>query len=427
MSRTTRTRTRAGLVTALAALVAIAVVVPTSAAYRDQANSRSPVISAAVEPPFLPGISRNARMVDTGLGLSGDGGVYVWGRTNLSMSGGAANPGTNRAPQRVPFPSGTSISQVAGQIYDVNAVDRLGRVWGWGNNDDRNGTDANRGSAGNPQMLRIDSAWNGSGAVLDQIVALSTTEYAGAGIRGDGTVWHWGTPVGYGGNSGAGASRLAGLPDPTVAGNRPVYLKGAYSNFFVILENGDVYYWGGAGGNSLPPGVGNANATATKLTALAPWMKANVAAGAAHIVAVDGGINMGAALLSDGSVVSWGSVASRTGRGAPTSPAIIPTLSKIVSMQFSFTGAVLLDDQNRLWGYGASDDYGQNPQLPVILDSGIVQYAAGQGYYLWQRQDGTFWGRGYNVQGAIGTPSGLISSNRQILFDGQNALQVVAK
>ncbi|MDQ1205230.1 hypothetical protein [Microbacterium sp. SORGH_AS_0862] len=426
MTNITRRRAIAALTLAIAGTTVAAALVPSAAAYRDDAYARTDAIGVVATPPFAPGLSRNSRMVDTGLGLSSAGNVYVWGLTSLNINGGAANPGGQQSPQQVPFPTGTTISQVSGMIYDVNALDAMGQVWGWGSDNTRNGTDTTRPS-GAPQRLRIGTAWNGAGALLDSVVALSSTETAGAGIRSDGTVWHWGASTGYGGNSGAGASQLAGLPDPSVAGQRPVYLKGAYTNFFVILENGDVYYWGGVGGSSLPPGTPNAGATATKLTALSPWMKANVAAGAPYIVAVDGGINMGAALLSDGTVLSWGSSASRTGRGAPTSPALVPTLSGVVSMQFGYTGVVLLDGQSRLWGYGAADDYGNNPLLPAILDTNIAQYAAGQGYYLWQRQDGTFWGRGYNPQGAIGLPVGTQGANRQILFSGQNALEVVAQ
>lgn len=389
----------------------------TSAGYVDRTHARTTSLEVEVpeppEPPFQVGFAKNSRMVDTGLGMSEDGNVYVWGLTSYNINGGAADPGGQRPPQRVPLPEGTA-RQVTGQIYDVNALDQDGHVWGWGAYNSRNGTDANRAD-GLPRRLRIDSAWNGSGELLDQIMTISSTEYAGAGIRADGTVWHWGDPVGYGGNSGLGASKVSGLPDPSVAGNRPVYLKGAYTNFFVILENGDAYYWGGVGGSSLPSGTGDAGATATKLTALNGWMKSNVAGGAPYIVAIDGGINMGAALLSNGQILSWSRTDdSRTGRGAPTSPAIIPTLSGITSMQFGFTGVALMKDDGSLWGYGASDDYGWFPVLPAQIDTDVAQYAAGQGYYLWQKTDGTFWGRGYNPQGAIGLPIGTQTGNRQI-------------
>lgn len=418
-------RSRRGAIavgTAVVLTALLAGTTTTGAAYRDQAYAGTESLEAAPVPPFQVGLARNSRMVDTGLGLSPSGDVYVWGRTDMSMNGGAADPGTNRGPQRVPIPEGT-VRQVTGGIYNVNALDTLGTVWGWGFYNGRDGTDAAK-PGNNPRQVRIGTAWNGTGAVLDSIISVSSTEYAGAGIRADGTVWHWGENTGYGGNSGVGASQLVGLPDPTVAGNRPVYLKGAYTNFFVILENGDVWYWGGTGGSSLPSNLGNANATPQKIMSLAPWTKANVAAGQPYVVAVDGGINMGGALLSDGQVLSWGSIPSRIG-GRPVAaydptyiqsrtPAVVPGLSKITSMQFGFTGVALLDSDSTLWGYGASDDYGQFPQTPAVVDTGVVQYAAGQGYYIWQKNDATFWARGYNPAGALGTPIGTQTVNRKI-------------
>ncbi|KIP51441.1 hypothetical protein [Leucobacter komagatae] len=407
---------------AIAAVVGVAVALPTAAAYKDTSHARTDAVPAHVTPPFQPGLSKNTRMVDTGIGLGNDGNVYVWGRTDMGINGGAPGAGTRNGPQRVPLPENETVG-ITGGIYNANSLSTDGTVWGWGTYAKRDGTDGAK-PGGNPKQVRIGTPWNGNGELLDRILAISSTEYAGAGIRDDGTVWHWGSPVGYGGTSGNGAAQLRGLPDPAVAGNRPVYLKGAYTNFFVILENGDVYFWGGAGGSSLPKNTNGTGSSATYLGALAPWMQQNVAEGEPYIVAVDGGINMGGAILSDGQVVSWSrSTASRTGRGAPISPAIIPTLSGIESMQFGFTGVAMLNGNNELWGYGASDDYGKFPQRPALIDTDVRQYGSGQGYYIWQRGDRTFWGRGYNPQGALGMPTGTTSTNRQISWD----LEVIAQ
>lgn len=413
-----------GIGALLLALAASMGVSRTTAAYQDVTHARSSTIFVAADAVFTPGLSKNSRMVDTALALSNAGDVYVWGRTDMAMNGGAANPGVQREPQRVPLPNG-AIRQVTGGIYNANAVDNDGCVWGWGYYPERDGTDAAKPN-GNPERIRVGSAWNGAGALLDKIVTISSTEYAGAGIRADGTVWHWGAPTGYGGTSTSGASRLNGLPDPSVAGNKPVYLKGAYTNFFVILENGDVYYWGGALSNSLPSGLTNTAATPKLIASLSPWAKKNVAAGAPHIVTVDGGIAMGAAMLSNGTVLSWGSTGYRVGgrTGAPTTPALVPGLNGITSMQFGFTGVALAKSDASLWGYGADDDYGRFPVTPAQIDTNVVQYASGQGYYIWQRANGAFWGRGYNPQGAIGLPSGVtITANRQVSFD----LSIVAR
>ena len=402
---------------ALAAVVAsLALALPTAAGYTDASNARSAAIPAHVEPPFHVGLSKQARMVDSGVGLGNDGNVYVWGRTDMGINGGAADAGVRRGPQRVPLPDGVT-RQIAGGILNVNALTADGTVWGWGAYPARDGTDASKPNL-NPKQIRIGTSWNGTGQILDRMLAISATEYAGAGIRDDGTVWHWGDNNGYGGNTGAGASQLPGLPDPGVAGNRPVFIKGAYTNFSVILENGNVYYWGGTGGSSLPTGTSVSSGRASKVTALAGWMRASTGADNPHIVAIDGGINMGAALLSNGQVLSWSRTnAGRTGRGAPISPAVIPNTPRITALQFGFTGVALIAEGAELWGYGAGDDYGHFPATPELIDTSVVQVASGQGYYLWQRADGSFWGRGYNPQGAIGMPTGTQRDSRQVSWD----------
>ena len=394
-------------------------VAPTSAAYKDQTHARSEAVPAAAAPPFMVGLARNVRMVDTGLGVGVDGNAYVWGRTDYFINAGAPDPGPFKAPQKVAgIPDGT-VRQVTGQIYNANALDANGTVWGWGFYDFRDGTDAAK-PGNNAKQLRINSAWNGGGAILDKIITISSTEYAGAGIRSDGTIWHWGAPTGYGGNAGVGASQVMGMPDPAVPGNRPIYLKGAYTNFFVILENGDVYYWGGIGGNSLPSGLLNSDASPRLVAPLSPWFQRNVAPGAPYIVAVDGGINMGGALLSNGQMVSWGGNTTRIGGRATvnaTTPGVIPTLSNITSMQFGFTGVAMMNNAGELWGYGASDDYGRFPQIPTRIDTNVVQYGSGQGFYLWQKADGTFWGRGYDPAGSIGMPTGQINTSRLVSWN----------
>lgn len=403
---------------AMAGLLAAGALQPTSAGYTDRVHATSASTASEVVPAFQVGLSKQSRTVETGLALSASGQVLVWGTTAYGLSGGAPG-GFWMSPTVVPgLPP---IRQLTAGILNVNALDESGQVWGWGLYPERDGTNAPKpGDA--PQRVRIETAWNSSGAVLDRLVAVSSTEYAGAGIRADGTVWYWGTPTGYGGNSGVGASQLLGLPDPTLPGNRPVYLKGAYTNFFLVLENGEVYSWGGTGGDSLPGNLGNSGSTPVRITALSPWARHNVAPGGAYIVAVDGGINMGAAILSNGQVLSWGSNSGRIGgRGtasAPaSSPALVPGLSDIQSMQFGFTGALFQDGASDLYGYGASDDYGQLPTTPVLVDEDVAQYSSGQGFYLWQTDDGSFWGRGYNPTGAIGMPPGVQTSNRTISWD----------
>ncbi|HEY0187621.1 MAG TPA: hypothetical protein VGC67_09055 [Cellulomonas sp.] len=462
MTRTTRT-TRGGLRRRrAAAIVAVATALATvagaaTAAYVDTTAARTEVLTADLGTETLAtrtGLQLGSRMVDTGVGLTAQGQVVVWG---LGMYGinGSTSAATNIGPTVVAgLPT---VVQVSSGIYSLNALAADGTVWGWGDCSRAVGTDlsvaytaygcsvgAYGSPAAAPMQVRIGArSTTTSAALLDGVTAIASTEYAGAAIRDDCTVWHWGSfwgsstyQYGYGGNGSAnlGASKVLGLPDPaTVAGACPVSIVGGYDTFWVILENGDVYYLGGGtalntvvNGNPLVAAdqvSTGSSRTARPVTSLSPWLLSTVGESRPHVVSVGGGIQMGGALLSDGTVLSWStSSANRTGRTASgtswQTPGIVTALgSGVTEMAFSFTGAVFLKDNGELWCYGAADDYGQCPTTPTLLDSDVVQFGVGQGFTIWQTSDSSFWGRGYNPRGALGLPVGTLTGKRLVSHD----------
>ncbi|MDR1853036.1 MAG: hypothetical protein LBR21_10405 [Propionibacteriaceae bacterium] len=425
----------------------------TAASYTDQVYSKTahlervwsggPTIPTPSEtPPFNPppvfpsnpvrtnGISNGGRLINTGVGLSADGNVYVWGGTYQHLGGGAPGEGAKTGPIKVPLPAG-SIRKVSGMVYDVNALDADGHVWGWGNTVARNGTDGSLAPSHNPQRLRVKSKWNGTGPLLSDVVLLTTNDGAGAAVREDGTLWTWGpdprnNPV-YSGNVDQGASQLVGLPDPSKPGNKPVYIKGAESDFFAILENGDVYYWGqNTPTAATPPGTPT-TATPQFLDALRPWMRKHVAAGAPYIVAIDGGRNLGGALLSDGSVLTWSNNAGPNGGHAGSGVAPSPQLTGVVDFSYGYHGAIFLKADGSLWGYGNGQaDGGFLPPTPVHIDDSVDFIGAGQEFFIWRGRDGRFWGQGMNRAGAIGLPapstSPWVDAKREVLWNGRNLL-----
>lgn len=445
-------RGRAAAVTAVVA--ALATVAGTAtAAYVDTTAARTDALTAELgEIPTEPqvGLQLGSRMVDTGVGLTAGGQVMVWG---LGMYGinGQSTAATNIGPTVV---SGLPrVVEVASGIYSLNALADDGTVWGWGDCSRAVGTDlsaafdaygcavgAYGSPAAPPRQVRIGDRATTSAPLLDQVTQIAATEYAGAAVREDCSVWHWGGhfgdvsyQFGYGGSGTAlrGASRVLGLPDPTqVAGACPVSLTGGYDTFWIVLENGDVYYLGGrtllnttVNGN---PGVTadqvptGSSRQARPVTALQPWLRGTVGADRPHVVSVSGGIQMGGALLSDGTVLSWSTQSSnRTGRtGDYQTPGLVTGLGTgVVSMSFGFTGAVFLKDNGELWCYGASDDYARCPTAPARIDTGVSQFGVGQGFILWQAADGEFRGRGYNPRGALGLPVGTVTTNRTVSHD----------
>lgn len=450
-------RLRAAAVTAAVAALALVGTVAT-AAYVDTTAARTPVLTAdlgGVPTEPQTGLQMGSRMVDTGVGLTAAGQVVVWG---LGMYGinGRTSADLNIGPTVVAgLPP---VVQVASGIYSLNALGTDGTVWGWGDCSRAVGTDLSAAFTGYgcsvgaygspaapPARVRIGARSSTTSApVLDRVTAIAATEYAGAAVRDDCTVWHWGGhwgtsdyQYGYGGNGTErlGASQVLGLPDPaTVPGACPVSLTGGYDTFWVVLENGAVYYLGGRTALNLAvngnPAVAadqvptGSSRTARPVTSLRPWLLSTVGASAPHVVSVHGGIQMGGALLSDGSVLSWSTqAANRTGRSAGGSswqtPGLVTGLGTgVTDMAFGFTGAAFLKANGELWCYGAGDDYAQCPTTPTRLATGVTQFGVGQGFTIWQTSDGRFSGRGYNPRGALGLPAGtIVTSNRAVSHD----------
>lgn len=387
-----------------------------SAAYTDAGFAHSEALTAQIDVPFQTGLN-SARSVDTAAGVGTDGNAYVWGRTDMKMAGTVPGGTWQGATKVGGLPEG-EITAVSGQIYGFNGLQRSGEVWGWGYHPARDGTGTARPD-NRPERIRIGTAWNGGGPVLENIALISTTEMAGAGVREDGTVWAWGART-YGGLGGSGATQVPGLPDPLANGGErfPVYISGGYTTFWIILNNGEVWYWGGD--SSAPRADGTSYDRARMSTALAPWFRTAVGPGDGSVVRVVGGIDIGLAVLSNGRVLTWGGSDRVGNRPTPPDsrdPGLVSesVLSNIENAVSGFTGALLLDRAGNLYGYGASDDYGKNPRTPTLMGTNVTHMAAGQGYYIWRTSNGEYWGQGYNPQGVTGTPRG--NGLRQITLD----------
>jgi alpha-tubulin suppressor-like RCC1 family protein len=408
------------------------------------------------------------RSVDTGLALS-DGKVFVWGNGYYGMNGSddkATRGHTSDDPPHLVhgLPQG-SLIDVAGGIYNFNALDRGGYVWGWGWHEYRDGTQKSRGNTHStpPARLRLGGNYaNKTRPYLSGIKAISSTEMAGAGIAQDGRVYSWGHHH-YGGttpstsSADVGAALVQGLPDPALPGNMPTTLKGGYTTFWVVLENGDVYYFGGQNDYERPLGdepTDFSGTTRRGLTSQAPdltakvprpvyamksagldqWTRAN--SPDEYIVQVVSGIYFGGALLSSGRVLTWGSnggsagalgrtcgdpsatpspdYCNRNGYAGARTPGFAERVPAFGSIEATFTAFRGLTPDGELWGWSAKElsycggayttcDYTGLPKWPPVKVADNVEFCqAGQGYLLWETFDGRFYGIGYNVVGALG-------------------------
>jgi alpha-tubulin suppressor-like RCC1 family protein len=473
---------------AAAALVGVMVISPGDT----PADAAAPEVAApAIQPAAAPEVIRatgtvefearkDRRSVDTGIDVQYDT-AWVWGLGYYGISGGDAGVSDNEYNNYPPTPvkglPRGAITEMSGQIYNFNAVDTEGCVWGWGSYAHRDGTGATKakhpetgitidrvgtGDSWPPVKIRIGGTWNDtSKPYLCQVTLLSATHSAGAAVTKDGYVYSWGANL-YGGPDSDGSSNKFGaklvtnLPPPNVPGNRPTQLEGGYENYWVILENGQVWYFGYSDGYERPaadeggyelsggvlPDVDKKRpVVAMPSRALQGWFRENNAD--SYVIQVHSGIYFGAALLSDGKVLTWGKDWMQAiGRGCdkngthkqqnctdnqartpnyleaymadPNAPtgAYIPIVVKRLSC--AFTAMIALTNDGVLWGWGAEGglyvSYEGMELYPAAFATNVESFQTGQGYVLWRKNDGKRYGIGYNPRGSVGHKASMNDS-----------------
>jgi alpha-tubulin suppressor-like RCC1 family protein len=385
--------------------------------------------------------------VDTGIDVVNNT-AYVWGLAYYGISGGDAGVNdseyNNYPPSAVEGLPVGGITEMSGQIYNFNAVDFEGCVWGWGSYAKRDGTGSVSGRSGTggswpPKKVKIGGKWNDTTKPdLCNVALLSATHSAGAAVTKDGYVYSWGDWL-YGARGAEGGAYLVeGLPDPTLEGKKPIQLEGGYENYWVILEDGEVWYFGYSDGYERPAAdeggyehsAGQSPSSSKAViampsTALAPWFRYENPD--EYIIQVHSGIYFGAALLSTGRVLTWGKEhAQALARLCTTakssqcddqarSPAYAdqPVDTKLVQLSCTFTAMVALSEDRVLYGWGASSPYvsyeylPHYPMQPVKYGDGspvtdAVRFQTGQGYFLWWTADGRLFSQGYNPRGSTG-------------------------
>jgi len=268
--------------------------------------------------------------------------VWGWGGNAFGQAGGAVGSNFAEAPARV----GTLTkvrSIAAGEDFSV-ALRADGTIWTWGRGD--RGQLGNGALAGNPTPTQVPG--------LPAMVAIAAGAAHVIAIAVDNTVWGWGANE---------VCELGGAPAASQAtpaqiggfggGPAQVIAASAYASF-VITAAGDVWAWGSNASGELGQG-GGGGSSCTPVKVPLPEAASQIAAGSAHVLALDG----------FGTLRGWGD----NSRGA--------------------VGRVVGPDA-----------------APQAFASGVDEIAAGGVTSLWRLSDGRVFGRGFGSWGELG-PNGL--------------------
>lgn len=286
---------------------------------------------------------------DHTIGLSGDLRLYGWGSDYYSQTGTDPRSGNKvtRPTEAIPTQS-VAFTQVAAGTRTSLALDRYGKVWGWGSGDS--------GALGKEvegfQRFRPAPLAQPAGVTFLQVEAGNQTTFA---VDTDGRVWGMGSNAN--GQLGLGpgvqkANVFTQIPMPDGARIIQVAANGSTENqqALALTDTGEVIAWGMNAGGEAGTGFDGSRPS----TVWTP-RKIQVPEGVRFTkLAAGDGVSLG--LTSTGQVYSWGT--KTLGYASPSQTAV-PMLVQLPSVAGGYIDiaagdahAFALGANNALYGWG---------------------------------------------------------------------------
>ena len=386
-------------------------------------QSTQPQASA---PPVLAGSLTTAGLA--AYAVAADGAVWAWGDNDQGELG---VEGADRlVPTRLAVPAASAVAageRTGGEGLGAHALilTREGTVYGMG--------DGDAGQLGHADGQDRFAPHRVPG--LDGVRHLAAGGDFSLALRADGTVWAWGTDRHGALGDGEASRALPHVPTAITGHTELQALAAGHDHVLALRRDGTVLAWGGNHHGQLGDGTREARRAPVPV----PGLK--------DVTAIAAGAEFSMALTRDGQVWTWGDnddgelgheVLAATHE--ERSPKRVERLTEVVAIATGGGHALALRRDGTVWGWGANHfgELGRGEGRPGSLGleaapvqglTGVAAIAAGDGFSLAAKADGTVWAWGANGNGQLGIGTRDLESHPLPVAvkgpDGQGAFKLV--
>lgn len=286
----------------------------------------------------------------------GDGALYTWGANNDGQLGDGAAIWTRNTPASLPAfpPPGTTITRIATAAYHSAALLSDGTLYTWGRNAAGELGDGTFTPKSRPTLV---PDFPPTGTTITTIVASSLYT---AALLSDGTLSTWGANGNgqLGDGTRTSSNTPTRVPDFPPSGTTVTAVATGGGHTSALLSDGTLYTWGVNSSGQLGDG--------TNEDALSPNRVPDFPPPGTTITSVANGGVYSAAILSNGALYTWGSnnfgqlgIGTRESKTTPTLVPDFPpagTTITTIATGGSYTVALLSDGSLYTWGW---NQYGQ--------------------------------------------------------------------